>query len=714
MKSPSISNKRIALVAFVWTFLVGLSLESWYAYIILPVESRPDRLHWIDTLLLIVHAAASAVIAAIPLLTLIRFRQQHWSFLLNRASTLLNDWLYHILLIMAAVLVLYLVVGTYVWLMPIVRLTLGVVIGVGMSTWLLLPPEVAYPRTILSLVWGVNLLALCLAYAAFSNNWQIVTGVLISFFLSLPILLAVPPVARGGTLILKALYAWPAWAIGMGLLIVPVIFLLNAKFAFFGTTWIVIEVLLTALAAALCGLLALRSQTQILNELIATSRTLHDLLVTGLIICMCGMPWLLPTTANTILWKAKTVGRTSVLHPAIELYPFDITFLGVLLLLGASLVNKSFRAAFAATLRRSIVLLGGAWWAILALLTVVSLGWAQSRALAGHAALRLALGMLFAVVVAHLVVIGRARILLLATVTSGIFQSIVAIGENLRGEYLGLTWLGELNYAPNLHPYRSSGLTVHPNSLSFFLMIVLFCSIALLRDPRANRVYRLVAWNGVGSVILGLMMAASRNVIASTLAAAGLMMVLTARSVVGHIQINRRYLPVYLLAGGLVLVVLAFASETAFARFGSFQDNPNYFVDRLTLGYQDTFALVRANPVLGVGAGNVLLALDQFTTTPGQLIAPAHNSFLLLWAEYGTLGFVILILAGLVTARAMIFTCDRSAAALAFGCLGVVLSLNFDIVVLDPRLQMLCFWLLGLWYGYRLLAVRIPTTYADN
>lgn len=702
--SPS-AKKWLVAASICWVFLVVLSFSAWHDYLQIPSQSKPDRLRWIDLFLLIVHGGISAGLVVSPCIFLV-IKRHHRELLFTHVPDVLSrDWLYNSLLVAIAGSTMYLVAEPFFWLRPLIGLILGFCGVLLIGSLALGRPETSYVRIVFSVVWGSTVLIFFRTFGlSGSADWKDATSLVVGAFLTiLPLMLVVSPFKLVATRVFVALRALPDWAYGVVLLLVLAALMVYAKFATSREVWALILALLFGLAVIAVGFLLLHVQAKVLKYLTTTAQSPEQILTACLIGFICCIPWLIPNSGDKLLWQQITIGRTSVFHPAIELYPFDFALLGALMLLGASLFYKSFRIPFLATFRLILTRRGGMWWWALVLLALSSLFWAQSRGLVVYTVARLAFELLFAIMVAHVVILGRAHALLLAFVASGVFQGLVAAAQQLHGEYLRLTWLGEVNYAPDLHPYRSTGLTVHPNSLSFFLVIALFCCFILLRDPRVVRAYRMIAIGAMACALLGLLAAASRNILVSTMVALTLMALPKSRDALRHFEIKKRHLLAYLGVAPVAVFVVIFLSYTVVPRFALLWGDPSEFLHRLTLGYEDTLDLIHSHSAVGVGAGNLLVALDRFTTAPDQLIVPAHNSFLIIWAELGTAGIVIFGLACLVTAYKLIVTPRGIADIPAFACFAVLISLNFDITILDPRLRMLFFWALGLSYGYSLV-----------
>ncbi len=94
---------------------------------------------------------------------------------------------------------------------------------------------------------------------------------------------------------------------------------------------------------------------------------------------------------------------------------------------------------------------------------------------------------------------------------------------------------------------------------------------------------------------------------------------------------------------GVVLVFMALGGALALTRLGA-QGAPTEQISAAGRFWLDEQAIkiIKKSPVIGVGAGSFILELAN-SAVPGAPIEPAHNLVLLVTAELGIAGFVLIL-----------------------------------------------------------------------
>jgi hypothetical protein len=345
----------------------------------------------------------------------------------------------------------------------------------------------------------------------------------------------------------------------------------------------------------------------------------------------------------------------------------------------------------------------------LAALSAVSALWADARpALALEIGARLVLLTGFGLYLAS----GRAGRWLptLALIGGAAFQAAIAGLQFVRGAWLGLAFLGEIDLGPALDWMRGYGLTVHPNSLARHLMLGLFAALGGVMATDARR-RRVVVVGLAGLITAGLFVTFSRAAwLGTVVGGAALLVGLSARR--DFAPARRRLMHALAL---LVVLGLALAARywglVRYRWLGPLSTQAGYTSEHVILSerayYSDVARrMIADHPLLGVGAGNFSVASLRYDPVPrpGHLYQPAHNTPLLVLAELGPGGLILwLSVFGVVawgTGRALrnqhaptVWLLIWAAALLALGIADL-----FDYVTwADQRGRLMWLAVLGLW-----------------
>jgi hypothetical protein len=400
--------------------------------------------------------------------------------------------------------------------------------------------------------------------------------------------------------------------------------------------------------------------------------------------------WTAPLAANTGLWA----GFRSI---SLSLSDFPL-ILVVILGLIAVFASDALYIELYSLAKKIIFTYGGGWFLILLFWTVCSSFWARENALSRFDGLHFVLELLAALAMAYFVSKGWDKPILYAFVLAAVFQSILAILQLWQGQSLGLTWLFEpLRDVSNPFGYleqgfRGYGLERHPNMLAGSLYLALFVCFLLWNS----------AWFKPASLIilLGIVASLSRNVIVITGLSAILLFLLRGNWSKRHVLIGFSLGFVFSLVATLLFGQQIWADVEARTLF--YLQYPPAFFERLSFAIGDTVAVWRESPFLGLGAGNLSLAIGHLREGFSGLLLPVHNVFLFIMAELGVIGFLAFFM-GLTAIWGQAHRANsREIQIMAVSFIGLSLASCFDFYFWDElRWRMLFFLWMALYWGYR-------------
>jgi len=236
-----------------------------------------------------------------------------------------------------------------------------------------------------------------------------------------------------------------------------------------------------------------------------------------------------------------------------------------------------------------------------------------------------------------------------------ILQSTIALTQYLRGAQIGLGFLGEasdkeiktLSDATLLtgdFVYRASGLLGHANLLAGYLALLLPMAVALFLAPVTRRL----------KVLLAIALLVGQPALVLTLSRAGwvdyaiafvLVLVLGAWNPVSR----RRYLLArVVIIAGAVAVALALSPQIIQRLY---ETDPSAVENRIKW-LRTARAMILDNPVFGTGLNTYVFAQLPYgeERTPlqmhdryGEYWPAVHNTWVLTWAEQGTIGFLLFV-----------------------------------------------------------------------
>ena len=276
------------------------------------------------------------------------------------------------------------------------------------------------------------------------------------------------------------------------------------------------------------------------------------------------------------------------------------------------------------------------------------------RSTAANEVVRMAKLLLLAVVLVNEVVRRQQfQQVTLAIALMMILQSTIALTQYMMGRQLGLQALGEatdadieaLSAATLLtgdFVYRPDGLLGHSNLLAGYLAMNLPIAVALLLAPVSRRL----------KALLVLVLLVGQPALVLTLSRTGWIEYSVAFALVLglgtlHPLSRRLYLHARLAVLGLALVVVLALTPVIVQRLS---DTDPTAVEYRLEWLHTAASMILDNPVLGVGLnGYTYLQLpygrdktpEAMADRYGVLWPAVHNSWVLTWAEQGTLGFLL-------------------------------------------------------------------------
>jgi len=318
---------------------------------------------------------------------------------------------------------------------------------------------------------------------------------------------------------------------------------------------------------------------------------------------------------------------------------------------------------------------GNLWppfWIFLVSWALFSAIWSAAPWITLYDAIRLMAGIVLALFIAAEPDNRSQRIWLWALVWGAVFQSIIGLGQVITGGRLGLDVLGELT----ISQARAYGLSVNPNNLAGYLLVALFAGWTL-RTQSVSRCWLVLP---LSIIMLGLIATGSKTAIGALV----LVSAIWGFRQFGDYPRLRWYgtLTLILLLIGVALVALI---------------DPTV-ANRLIFEFDPTYAVIRVYPLQGAGMGQVLIAAYAQTQAWYRILLPAHNTYLVVWAELGLIGLALYCAAIWQTLRLTLFrNPTRSIFIFGLSLLAISAVGLFDYYFWsDPRSQILFFIDIGL------------------
>lgn len=351
---------------------------------------------------------------------------------------------------------------------------------------------------------------------------------------------------------------------------------------------------------------------------------------------------------------------------------------------------------------------GGIWWILLIIWMGVGTFWANQPTLTRYGTLHTAILLFTAFIIAQVVRQREEEPLLWLFCIGAIFQTLIAIGQIIHGDALGLGWLGEIQWDPeNLFGYeetmfRGYGLTPHPNILAGYLIIALFAVGTLLQRYSLSSLRGSLAAAAFGLIAVGVVVTLSRTGLLAGLIALAVVGILKRRELTGWLSPRNTVVIIVIAAMGATAAIVLIG-DMLIERNSGLQDLDGV-KNRLTIGFDDTIEVIEEAPALGVGENNLMVEVGSNNAIPDKLVLlPAHNVFLVVWAELGVVGLILfLLICGNILVR---ITSSQSREVLiwtlAFLAWFVIMFLDY-YPWLDYRTRLITLWIMGMWWGYNL------------
>jgi O-antigen ligase len=240
-----------------------------------------------------------------------------------------------------------------------------------------------------------------------------------------------------------------------------------------------------------------------------------------------------------------------------------------------------------------------------------------------------------AVILADLMRRRNERVLLLSLILSAVLQSIIAVTQTINSGPLGLWSLGEIDrftYETTAY-YRAPGLSMHPNYLGGYLMVALFACAVLIRQNIQHK--KSVVLPALAGLIIGVGMVSTLSRSAMLATAVGFTPIVVV-IIWSAAQRNR-----WLIGAGLVTIIIAAAALIWVILSGDLQ--ARIFASR-EFFFTYSFEVIKNHPILGVGAGNLMLEVGRMFGMTVEHLLPIHNVYLYIWAELGLPGLALFVL----------------------------------------------------------------------
>lgn len=384
------------------------------------------------------------------------------------------------------------------------------------------------------------------------------------------------------------------------------------------------------------------------------------------------------------------------------------------------------------------------WAAFRALPLGVPIGTELAFLLSWHAASRIGQGFLLALIAAHAWNVPRLRNVILGTlVLAGFLQSILGIGQVLRGRDFGLRFLGEhplslqtpgvakvdfitQNYQSSNVPIgtdtmgtqltgdvpkgtsasavlekgvplgtkvlRAYGTFPHPNVLASFLLASIAGSFLLYWNRGTLETFKNLILVPIGTISAGLVMTFSRTGWISFLLVLGTVWICSYRNLGSYRNMSKeigKLLAVVALGVLPPLLVPTVRSAVVSRLVPGASDQ---FIEGRISSFHDTFSLFARNPVLGIGTGMGFVEIvrnarnidyiEKYVTLSNReswQYQYPHSVPLVILLELGTVGLV-LFLVFLVAAARGVFERVRNSSASERSVLFAVTVLVFIAV----------------------------------
>lgn len=250
-------------------------------------------------------------------------------------------------------------------------------------------------------------------------------------------------------------------------------------------------------------------------------------------------------------------------------------------------------------------------------------------------------------------------------IMSGLVQAIFGISQFMRqanlvaNKWLGLFDLDITNPGASVIEFldqrwlRAYGSFPHPNILGGFLAVCLLMGIInLWRSDKFSQGKKytwlnIFYWLAAVIIFLGLLVTFSRGAwLAFLIPFSGSFVYCLIKKAKNIVKINAIVLACFI--GLIGLFILAYPYQLITTRFDQTARLEKMSMDQRVASYHQAESIIKNNPIFGAGLNNYTVALQK--SEPNRLAwyyQPAHNVYLLVFAELGVIGlgslFMILI-----------------------------------------------------------------------
>ena len=289
----------------------------------------------------------------------------------------------------------------------------------------------------------------------------------------------------------------------------------------------------------------------------------------------------------------------------------------------------------------------------------LSIAWSQYWPISTYKFVTILQFLFFSFVAAKYLVKKRfLHIAVIALILNGIFQSLASIAQFIHNGSLGIHFLGESIFGPNIdgvakiiingeNHIRAYGTLPHPNLLAGFLIIPILLLVILLMF-RAFKVSHETFFDYVPVSFLifslfvigtGFFLTFSRSAFLALILASLLSVILVyflsdhARAL--SVKLNFSYLTLFVLV--TLIIVISLSKYTSLLSHQSINERNSYQIV--------SYETILSHPVTGVGIGQFVLSeYLRYPNWESWQYQPVHNIYLLILSELGVVGFSIFIL----------------------------------------------------------------------
>jgi len=337
-------------------------------------------------------------------------------------------------------------------------------------------------------------------------------------------------------------------------------------------------------------------------------------------------------------------------YSTISVFAFDLLF--IIVLIGWLVHYLFFGGRFKINLSPGFLVSFG----FLLIITFVSILGAESKIISTYYLLSTA-ALLFLIVFVNNYARTKKDIFLVINffLFSMFFQSIITIVQFIKNKTIGLYFFGEQIISPNIDGVaktyidgvkhiRPYGTFSHPNILSIFLLLALVISVFLISKYKKNIYYTVYLYVTSLLLFMGIFLSFSRITWFLTIIFFTAFVFRKIRVKYFLEKIIHQNIFIKILISLFFLITIAFVfyfwpsvwwriNPMSPSTWQSFQDR--FFV------ISKSWQLLKDNWLLGVGAGNFIIAIIPFLVgSPFWMAQPVHNSYLLILLELGVFGLI--------------------------------------------------------------------------